>query len=57
MAGVAVVGAVSAPSSLAIDLPRAANVTLLGLVRGAAFNIYAHPQRVHLAEPDRPYAS
>jgi FdhD protein len=49
MAGVAVVAAVSAPSSLAIDLARAANVTLLGFVRGAAFNIYAHPERVSLS--------
>jgi hypothetical protein len=57
MAGVAVAAAVPAPSSLAIDLARVANVTLLGFVRGAAFNIYAHPQRVHLAEPDRPYVS
>jgi FdhD protein len=48
MAGVAVVAAVSAPSSLAIDLARDANVTLLGFVRGAAFNIYAAPERVVL---------
>jgi FdhD protein len=48
MAGVAVVAAVSAPSSLAIDLAREANVTLIGFVRGATFNIYAAPERVQL---------
>lgn len=53
MAGVAVVAAVSAPSSLAIDLARDANVTLIGFVRGSTFNIYAAPERVVLKELDR----
>jgi len=48
MAGIAVIAAVSAPSSLAIDLARDANVTLIGFVRGATFNIYAAPERVVL---------
>ncbi len=46
LAGVPVVGAVSAPSTLAIDLAQEAGITLVGFVRGGGFNIYAHQQRV-----------
>jgi FdhD protein len=45
-AGIPVVASVSAPSSLAVDLARRANVTLLGFVRGEAMTVYANGARV-----------
>ncbi|MET4004710.1 FdhD protein [Arthrobacter sp. UYCu511] len=46
MAGVPVLAAVSAPSSLAVELAHNSGVTLVGFSRGATMNIYTHPGRV-----------
>lgn len=46
LAGVPMIAAVSAPSSLAIDLAVQSNITLCGFVRGARFNIYSHQSRI-----------
>jgi FdhD protein len=48
MAGIPIVCAVSAPSSLAIDAARRFGQTLVGFVRGDSANVYTHPERLDL---------
>ena len=45
-AGIPIIVAVSAPSSLAVDLAERWRVTLVGFVRGQTFNVYSHSGRI-----------
>jgi FdhD protein len=47
-AGIPIVAAVSAPSTLAVDFARESNQTLIGFFRPPSFNIYSHIERVIL---------
>lgn len=46
MAGIPIMAAVSAPSSLAVDLAAQSGVTLVGFLRGQSMNIYSRTDRV-----------
>jgi FdhD protein len=46
MAGIPVLAAVSAPSSLAVDLASQAGLTLVAFLRGDSMNVYTRPDRV-----------
>jgi FdhD protein len=45
-AGLPMIAAVGAPSTLAIDLAEQFAVTLVGFIRDGAMNVYTHPERV-----------
>ncbi|MGN6637724.1 MAG: formate dehydrogenase accessory sulfurtransferase FdhD, partial [Mucilaginibacter sp.] len=55
MAGINIIAAVGAPSSLAVQLAKEFNITLIGFLRGRRFNIYTSPNRVLLKKYENTY--
>src|SRR5215211_8008300 len=51
VAGAPLVAAVSAPTSLAVDLADQVGMTLVGFLRGDTMNLYSHAHRVSLPTP------
>ena len=47
MAGIPMLAAVSAPSSLAVDLASQSGLTLVAFLRGESMNVYTRPDRIN----------
>ncbi len=57
LAGIEMLSAVGAPSSLAVDLAERSGLTLAGFSRGRSVNLYTHAHRVRASAPaDEPPA-
>lgn len=50
LAGIPILAAVSAPSSLAVDLAERSGLTIVGFLRGTSMNIYTGRERVLLSD-------
>jgi FdhD protein len=51
MAGIPLLAAVSAPSSLAAELAERSGLTLIGFLRGDTMNVYTRPDRIAVRAP------
>lgn len=53
MARLPIICAVSAPSSLAVEIAQRLRMTVVGFLRDRSFNVYSHPERIALGNEAR----